>query len=55
MEVGPLLHGRLEPRGADWLELNGTIESDVTANLRASGITGSPKHTPFHPYDLPFR
>jgi len=51
-----VLHGEIGTRGAaDWYELNGTIAADGTANIRANGITGSPKHTPGHPHPgIPF-
>jgi hypothetical protein len=50
-----ILHGESGTRGtADWYELNGTIEADGTATIRASGITGNPKQTPFHKHGTPF-
>jgi hypothetical protein len=51
-----VLHGEIGTRGAaDWYELNGTIAADGAATIRANGITGSPKHTPFYSHPgIPF-
>ena len=41
-----VLHGELGTRGAlDWYELNGKIQADGTAMLRATGVTGNPAYT----------
>lgn len=46
---------RLGTRGAaNFYELNGTIEVNGTATLRAKGITGNPKQTPFYKHGTPF-
>jgi hypothetical protein len=46
--------GKWDRGTADWYELNGTIEADGTAIIRASGITGNPKQTPFHKHGTQF-
>jgi hypothetical protein len=49
------LHGQTGTRGAaNFYELNGTIEVNGTATLRAKGITGNPKQTPFYKHGTPF-
>jgi hypothetical protein len=41
-----VLHGELGTRGApDWYELNGKIQADGTAMLRATGVTGNSAYT----------